>query len=106
MTVLQTSTADYRNGIDVMTTETTCLSSVWRTDDSVKEWYEVHGRPADYKEQNPGEITYYDGMIYVDLINNQAYDCNAFPPEQYLYTSRSLNANLDDILDEVEKTGC
>ena len=95
---------DYRNGIDVMTTETTCLSSVWRTDDSVKEWYEIHGRPADYKEQNPGEITYYDGMIYVDLSTIKPMIAMPFHPSN-IYTIEELNANLYDILDEVEKTG-
>ena len=95
---------DYRNGIDVMTTETTCLSSVWRTDDSVKEWYEIHGRPADYREQNPGEITYYDGMIYVDLSTIKPMIAMPFHPSN-IYTIEELNANLYDILDEVEKTG-
>ncbi len=95
---------DYRNGIDVMTTETTCLSSVWRTDSKVKEWYEIHGRPADYKEQNPSDIAYYDGMIYVDLSTIKPMIAMPFHPSN-IYTIEELNANLFDILDEVEKTG-
>lgn len=59
--------ADFRIGIDVMTTETTCLSSIWETDSAVKEFYEIHGRSGDYKELTPGDVAYYDGMIYVDL---------------------------------------
>ncbi|MBO7448817.1 MAG: hydratase, partial [Clostridiales bacterium] len=59
--------ADFRIGIDVMTTETTCLSSIWKTDDQIKEFYDVHGRSEDYKELNPGEVAYYDGMIMIDL---------------------------------------
>lgn len=95
---------DYRNGIDVMTTETTCLSSVWRTDSKVKEWYEIHGRPHDYKEQNPGDISYYDGIIYVDLSTIKPMIAMPFHPSN-IYTIEELNANLFDILDEVEKTG-
>lgn len=95
---------DYRNGIDVMTTETTCLSSVWRTDSKVKDWYEVHGRTADYKEQNPGSIAYYDGMIYVDLSTIKPMIAMPFHPSN-IYTIEDLNANLYDILNEVEKTG-
>ena len=60
-------TTDYRNGVDVMTTETTCLSSIWKTDDTIKEFYEIHGRAGAYKELKPGPVAYYDGMIYVDL---------------------------------------
>ena len=59
--------ADFRIGVDVMTTETTCLSSIWRTDENIKEFYDIHGRVNEYKELNPGEVTYYDGMVYVDL---------------------------------------
>ena len=95
---------DYRNGIDVMTTETTCLSSVWRTDSKVKEWYDVHGRSADFKEQNPGEIAYYDGLIYIDLSTIKPMIAMPFHPSN-IYTIEELNANLLDILDEVEKTG-
>ncbi len=59
--------ADFRIGVDVMTTETTCLSSIWRTDDAIKEFYDIHGRFEDYKELNPGNVAYYDGMIEIDL---------------------------------------
>ena len=95
---------DYRNGIDVMTTETTCLSSVWKTDGKVKEWYDIHGRSGDYKEQNPADIAYYDGMIYVDLSKIKPMIAMPFHPSN-IYTIDELNANLFDILDEVEKTG-
>lgn len=95
---------DYRNGIDVMTTETTCLSSVWRTDSKVKEWYDVHGRSADFEEQNPGDIAYYDGLIYIDLSTIKPMIAMPFHPSN-IYTIEELNANLLDILDEVEKTG-
>ena len=95
---------DYRNGIDVMTTETTCLSSVWRTDSKVKEWYDIHGRSADFKEQNPGDIAYYDGLIYIDLSTIKPMIAMPFHPSN-IYTIEELNANLLDILDEVEKTG-
>lgn len=95
---------DYRNGIDVMTTETTCLSSVWRTDSKVKEWYDIHGRSEDFKEQNPGETAYYDGLIYIDLSTIKPMIAMPFHPSN-IYTIEELNANLLDILDEVEKTG-
>ncbi len=95
---------DYRNGIDVMTTETTCLSSVWRTDSKVKEWYDVHGRSADFKEQDPGDIAYYDGLIYIDLSTIKPMIAMPFHPSN-IYTIEELNGNLLDILDEVEKTG-
>ena len=95
---------DYRNGIDVMTTETTCLSSVWRTDSKVKEWYDIHGRSEDFKEQNPGDIAYYDGLIYIDLSTIKPMIAMPFHPSN-IYTIEELNANLLDILDEVEKTG-
>ena len=94
--------ADFRIGIDVMTTETTCLSSIWRTDDTIKEFYEVHGRSEDYKELNPGEVTYYDGMITIDLGSIKPMIAMPFHPSN-TYTIEELNANLDDILDDVEK---
>ena len=97
-------TVDYRNGIDVMTTETTCLSSVWTTDEKVKEWYAIHGRVGEYKQQSPGEISYYDGLIYVDLSKIRPMIAMPFHPSN-IYTIEELNANLFDILDEVEKTG-
>ena len=94
--------ADFRIGIDVMTTETTCLSSIWQTDDVIKEFYEIHGRAADYKELKPGKVTYYDGMVYVDLDKIKPMIAMPFHPSN-TYTIEELNANLLDILDEVEK---
>ncbi len=93
---------DYRIGIDVMTTETTCLSSIWITDDSVKEFYEIHNRPEDYKKLRPGKAAYYDGMIYVDLSEIKPMIAMPFHPSN-VYTIDELNANLSDILAEVEK---
>lgn len=94
--------ADFRIGIDVMTTETTCLSSIWRTDDEIKEFYEIHGRKEEYKELNPGEIAYYDGMITIDLGTISPMIAMPFHPSN-TYTIEELNANLMDILDDVEK---
>ena len=93
---------DTRIGIDVMTTETTCLSSIWRTDDKVKEFYEIHGRTEDYKELNPGEVTYYEGMIEIDLSKIKPMIAMPFHPSN-TYTIEELNANLMDILDDCEK---
>ena len=93
---------DYRNGIDVMTTETTCLSSVWMTDDKTKEWYITHGRPDMYKEHRPKDVAYYDGMIYVDLSTIRPMIAMPFHPSN-VYTIEDLNANLGDIIAEVEK---
>ncbi len=94
--------ADFRIGIDVMTTETTCLSSIWQTDDTIKEFYEIHGRSEDYKELSPGEIAFYDGMITVDLGKVKPMIAMPFHPSN-TYTIEELNANLLDILDDVEK---
>ncbi|MDE7287648.1 MAG: hydratase, partial [Lachnospiraceae bacterium] len=94
--------ADFRIGIDVMTTETTCLSSIWQTDDTIKEFYEIHGRREEYKELNPGEVTYYDGMITIDLGTIKPMIAMPFHPSN-TYTIEELNANLMDILDDVEK---
>lgn len=94
--------ADFRIGIDVMTTETTCLSSIWKTDDAIKEFYDIHGRSAEYKELNPGEVTYYDGMIMVDLSKVKPMIAMPFHPSN-TYTIEEVNANLEDILAEVEK---
>lgn len=94
--------ADFRIGIDVMTTETTCLSSIWRTDREIEEFYDIHGRKGDYKELNPGEVAYYDGMITVDLSKIRPMIAMPFHPSN-TYTIEELNANLDDILDDVEK---
>ena len=94
--------ADFRIGVDVMTTETTCLSSIWRTDDTIKEFYEIHGRSGDYKELNPGPVAYYDGMVYVDLDQVKPMIAMPFHPSN-TYTIEELKANLADILDDVEK---
>ena len=94
--------ADFRIGIDVMTTETTCLSSIWKTDDQIKEFYDIHGRSEDYKELNPGEVAYYDGMIMIDLSTIRPMIAMPFHPSN-TYTIEELNANLMDILDETEK---
>ena len=94
--------ADFRIGVDVMTTETTCLSSIWRTDEKIKEFYDIHGRVDEYKELNPGEVTYYDGIVYVDLSNIKPMIAMPFHPSN-TYTIEELNANLEDILHDVEK---
>ncbi|MEE1197233.1 MAG: hydratase [Lachnospiraceae bacterium] len=94
--------ADFRIGIDVMTTETTCLSSIWRTDDTIKDFYDIHKRPEDYKELNPGDVAYYDGMVVVDLSKIKPMIAMPFHPSN-VYTIEELNANLDDILCDVEK---
>ena len=94
--------ADFRIGIDVMTTETTCLSSIWQTDDKIKEFYEIHGRGEDYKELKPGEAAYYDGMITIDLGTIKPMIAMPFHPSN-TYTIEELNANLMDILEDVEK---
>ncbi len=94
--------ADFRIGVDVMTTETTCLSSIWRTDDVIKEFYEIHGRSEDYQELNPGPVAYYDGMVYVDLDQIKPMIAMPFHPSN-TYTIEELKANLMDILDDVEK---
>ena len=94
--------ADFRIGVDVMTTETTCLSSIWRTDEQIKEFYDIHGRVEEYKELNPGEVTYYDGMVYVDLSKIKPMIAMPFHPSN-TYTIEDLNANLEDILHDVEK---
>jgi len=93
---------DYRIGIDVMTTETTCLSSIWETDEAVKEYYEIHNRPSAYKKLQPGQVAYYDGMVYVDLSEIKPMISMPFHPSN-AYTIEEFNANLYDILDEVEK---
>ena len=94
--------ADFRIGIDVMTTETTCLSSIWKTDDTIKEFYEIHGREKDYKELNPGAVAYYDGMVEVDLSKIKPMIAMPFHPSN-TYTIEEVNANLKDVLAEVEK---
>lgn len=94
--------ADFRIGIDVMTTETTCLSSIWKTDNTIKEFYDIHGRVNEYKELNPGTVVYYDGMIYVDLAKIKPMIAMPFHPSN-VYSIEELNANLNDILADVEK---
>ncbi len=94
--------ADFRIGIDVMTTETTCLSSIWKTDEKIKEFYEIHGRAEDYKELNPGQCAYYDGMVYVDLSEIKPMIAMPFHPSN-VYTIDELNADLKDILHDVEQ---
>ena len=95
-------TPDFRIGIDVMTTETTCLSSIWQTGAQVEEFYEIHGRKEEYKELNPGAVAYYDGVITVDLSAIKPMIAMPFHPSN-TYTIDELNANLMDILDDVEK---
>ncbi|MBQ7954530.1 MAG: hydratase [Lachnospiraceae bacterium] len=94
--------ADFRIGIDVMTTETTCLSSIWRTDEKIQEFYEIHGRKDEYQELNPGEVAYYDGFMEVDLSKIRPMIAMPFHPSN-TYTIEELNANLLDILAETEK---
>ncbi len=93
--------ADFRIGIDVMTTETTCLSSIWKTDEKIEEFYEIHGRREDYVELNPGPVAYYDGMIENDLSAIRPMIAMPFHPSN-TYTIEELNANLDDILADCE----
>ncbi len=94
--------ADFRIGIDVMTTETTCLSSIWQTDDTIKEFYEIHGRGEEYRELTPGEAAFYDGMICIELDKIKPMIAMPFHPSN-TYTIEELNANLTDILEDVEK---
>ena len=94
--------ADFRIGIDVMTTETTCLSSIWQTDEKIQEFYEIHGRAQSYKELKPGDVAYYDGCVEIDLGEIKPMIAMPFHPSN-TYTIDELNANLDDILADVEK---
>ncbi len=94
--------ADFRIGIDVMTTETTCLSSIWQTDGQIEEFYEIHGRKEEYKELNPGVVAYYDGVVTVDLSKVKPMIAMPFHPSN-TYTIEEVNANLSDILADVEK---
>ena len=94
--------ADFRIGVDVMTTETTCLSSIWQTDEKIQEFYEIHGRSEDYKELKPGETAYYDGCVEIDLSEIKPMIAMPFHPSNN-YTIDELKANLDDILADVEK---
>jgi len=94
--------ADFRIGIDVMTTETTCLSSIWETDELIQEFYDIHGRPDEFKELKPGQIAYYDGAIIIDLDKIVPMMAMPFHPSN-TYTIDEVNANLTDILADVEK---
>ena len=94
--------ADTRIGIDVMTTETTCLSSIWVTDDKIKEWYDIHGRSNAYKELKPGEVAYYDGCVEIDLSEIKPMIAMPFHPS-CAYTIEEVKRNLTDVLDECEK---
>ena len=94
--------ADFRIGVDVMTTETTCLSSIWVTDDKIREFYDIHGRSADYEELKPEKVAYYDGCVEVNLSEIKPMIAMPFHPSN-TYTIEEVNANLEDILAEVEK---
>lgn len=94
--------ADFRIGIDVMTTETTCLSSIWTTDKTIQEFYEIHGRSADYKELKPGQVAYYDGFVHVNLSKIKPMIAMPFHPSN-VYTIEEVNQNLKDILHDVEQ---
>ena len=93
---------DFRIGIDVMTTETTCLSSIWKTDDNIKDFYEIHGRSGDFKQMEPDGIAYYDGVVEVDLSKVKPMIAMPFHPSN-VYTIEECSQNLMDILDDVEK---
>ncbi len=99
---IKSMTTDYRNGVDVMTTETTCLTSVWCTDDDTKAYLAKHGRADDYHELKPADVTYYDGLVYVDLSTVKPMIALPFHPSN-AFEIDELNANLGDILREVEK---
>ncbi len=94
--------ADFRIGIDVMTTETTCLTSIWETDDEIRQYYEIHGRSEDYKELKPGKVAYYDGLVKVDLDTVNPMIAMPFHPSN-VYEISEVNANAADILADVEK---
>ena len=99
---ISSMSTDYRNGVDVMTTETTCLSSIWRTDEDTHDFLSTHGRGDEYKELNPADVAYYDGCVYVDLSTVKPMIALPFHPSN-TYEIDTLNANLTDILSEVEK---
>ena len=94
--------ADFRIGIDVMTTETTCLSSIWKTDSKIEEFYAIHGRVGEYKELNPGAVTYYDGLVHVNLSKIKPMIAMPFHPSN-VYTIDEVNSNLSDVLHDVEQ---
>ena len=94
--------ADFRIGVDVMTTETTCLSSIWKTDDVIKDFYDIHGRAGDYKELNPAPVAYYDGMVKIDLSKICPMIAMPFHPSN-TYTIEDMNRNLMDVLHDCEQ---
>ena len=94
--------ADFRIGVDVMTTETTCLSSIWKTDDVIKDFYDIHGRVEDYKELNPAKVAYYDGMVKIDLSKIRPMIAMPFHPSN-TYTIEDMNKNLMDVLRDCEQ---
>ena len=94
--------ADFRIGVDVMTTETTCLSSIWKTDDVIKDFYDIHGRVEDYKELNPAKGAYYDGMVKIDLSKIRPMIAMPFHPSN-TYTIEDMNKNLMDVLHDCEQ---
>ena len=94
--------ADFRIGVDVMTTETTCLSSIWKTDDVIKNFYDIHGRVEDYKELNPAKVAYYDGMVKIDLSKIRPMIAMPFHPSN-TYTIEDMNKNLMDVLHDCEQ---
>ena len=94
--------ADFRIGVDVMTTETTCLSSIWKTDDVIKDFYDIHGRVEDYKELNPAKVAYYDGMVKIDLSKIRPMIARPFHPSN-TYTIEDMNKNLMDVLHDCEQ---
>ena len=93
---------DFRIGVDVMTTETTCLSSIWKTDDVIKDFYDIHGRVEDYKELNPAKVAYYDGMVKIDLSKIRPMIAMPFHPSN-TYTIEDMNKNLMDVLHDCEQ---
>ncbi len=93
---------DFRIGIDVMTTETTCLSSIWETDEKVEAFYDNHGRKSDYKKIAPGALSYYDRAVVIDLSEIECMIALPFHPSE-AYSIKEFNANAGDILREVEK---
>ena len=94
--------ADFRIGVDVMTTETTCLSSIWVTDEKIEEWYQIHGRTEDYKEMKPAKVAYYDGCVEIDLSEIRPMIAMPFHPSN-AYTIEEVQNNLGDILADVEQ---
>ena len=94
--------ADFRIGVDVMTTETTCLSSIWVTDEKIEEWYQIHGRTEEYKEMKPAKVAYYDGCVEIDLSEIRPMIAMPFHPSN-AYTIEEVQNNLGDILADVEQ---